>query len=75
MRKLTRMRMANCGHQGLKLDCGKELHDAADSAAEDNEQLPSTVCCARRRVTNEPDFLGQREWLREVVGAQDHVFP
>ena len=25
---------------GLKLDCGKELHDAADSAAEDNEQLP-----------------------------------
>ncbi len=57
---------------GLKLDCGKELHVAADSAAEDNEQFPSTVCCARRRVINEPDFLGQREWLREVVENSGH---
>ena len=57
---------------GLKLDCGKEAHEAADSAAEANEQLPLTDCCARRKVANQPDFLEQREWLREVVENKGH---
>ena len=62
----------NIWSPGLKLDCGRKLHDAADTTAEDNQQPPSTLCCARRRVANEPDFLEQREWLREVVENSGH---
>lgn len=29
-------------------------------------------CCARYRLSQEPDFLGQREWLREVVEDAGH---
>jgi len=33
------------------------------AAEANNEQLPLTDCCARRKVANQPDFLEQREWL------------
>ena len=46
----------------------KRLADRAEA----NEQLPLTDCCARRKVANQPDFLEQREWLREVVENKGH---
>ena len=54
----------------LKLECKDHL--TADAAAEVRGDAPSTNCCARRRVAHEPDFLAQREWLREVVEDKGH---
>jgi hypothetical protein len=54
----------------LKLEC--KDHIEADAAAAARGELPSSSCCARRRVANEPDFLAQREWLREVVEDKGH---
>ena len=54
----------------LKLEC--KDHAAADAAAQALGEIPSSTCCARRRVANEPDFLAQREWLREVVEDRGH---
>jgi hypothetical protein len=32
----------------------------------------SSQCCARYCLSQEPDFLAQREWLREVVEGAGH---
>ena len=54
----------------MKLECKDHIEVDADAAA--RGELPSSSCCARRRVANEPDFLAQREWLREVVEDKGH---
>jgi hypothetical protein len=59
-------------HKNADVEAKQVKESSRFEYLQDNEQLPSTVCCARRRVTNEPDFLGQREWLREVVENSGH---
>ncbi len=34
--------------------------------------LCTTQCCARYCLSHEPDFLEQREWIREVIESRGH---
>jgi hypothetical protein len=61
---------------GMLLDCKvckeKVAHAERAGVAEYSADAKSSQCCARYCLSQEPDFLAQREWLREVVEGAGH---
>ena len=52
--------------KGMKLDC-KDCIDKIPHGQRSTDVLNSTSCCARYCLSQEPDFLAQKEWLTEEI--------
>jgi hypothetical protein len=56
-----------CTRDGKRLHTNERLYlDCEKCKCGDTTERPSD-CCARRLLANQPDFLGQKNWLQEIV--------
>ena len=61
-----------CLYCHLNLTIAERIATFSDSYAAGHHMFTPN-CCARKCLSNEKDFLGQREWLREVIEDRGHT--